>query len=57
MSKVKNPVISVSFKTTSMEEKLLLEWIETNSSGPGQKKSDFIKRILYEKFKEDQGIK
>lgn len=57
MGKVKNPIISVSFRTTSIEEMLLLQWIEDNTNGPGQKKSDFIKRVLYEKFKELENIK
>lgn len=46
-------VIPVSFKTTDLDDKLLLDWLEEKFRSYGNNKSAYIKSILREKMKEE----
>lgn len=46
-------VIPVSFKTTDLDDKLLLDWLEDKFRSYGNNKSAYIKSILREKMKEE----
>lgn len=52
--KMKNPIVPISFKTKSVEEIVLYNWIELNGRKMGTTRSDFIKKILFEAFKNEQ---
>lgn len=52
--KMKNPIVPISFKTKSVDEIVLYNWIELNGRKMGTTRSDFIKKILFEAFKNEQ---
>lgn len=52
--KMKNPIVPISFKTKSIDEIVLYNWIELNGRKMGTTRSDFIKKILFEAFKNEQ---
>lgn len=53
-NKMKNPIVPISFKTKSVDEIVLYNWIELNGKKMGNTRSDFIKKILFEAFKKEQ---
>lgn len=52
--KMKNPIVPISFKTKSVDEIVLYNWIELNGRKMGTTRSDFIKKILFEAFKNER---
>ena len=52
--KMKNPIIPISFKTKSVDEIVLYNWIEINGKRMGTTRSDFIKKILFDAFEKQQ---